>query len=255
MENQHTVAIVTGGARGLGLSTAKAFVRDGLRVAIFDMNEAQLAEAKAQLDSLGAACITQVADVTDADAVSRAVDAVIAEWGAVDILVNNAAIHQLTDVADLTPESFRRMLDINVIGTFNVTHEVLRHMVDRKRGSIVSIASLAGLRGHPVDKDHRGGASHYAASKGAVIAFTRSVAKELGHLGIRANCVAPGMMATPMNAASYTDADSNAYAATVPLGRIGQPEEVAEAVVFLASDRASYITGQVLNVCGGAMTS
>jgi 3-oxoacyl-[acyl-carrier protein] reductase len=254
-ESAQVTAIVTGGARGLGLCTAKALGRDGARVAIFDVNEENLAAAAAELAALGIDAITRVVDITDADAVDRVVDDVASVWGELDILVNNAAIHELVDVADLSAAKFTRMLDINVVGTFNVTQAALRHMVKQGKGSIVSVASIAGLRGHPVDKDHHGGASHYAASKGAVIAFTRSVAKELGYLGIRANCVAPGMMATPMNAASYSSADASGYAATVPLGRIGQPEEVAEAVAFLASARASYITGQVLNVCGGAMTS
>ena len=249
------VAIVTGAGQGLGWCAVQALVRDGMRVAMLDRNEEALAGAAAELDSRGIEYLTLVADITDAAAVDAAVGEVHRAWGSLDVLVNNAAIHELVDVADLTPERFTRMLDINVVGTFNTTHAALPFMRAQKRGSIVSVASIAGLRGHPVDKDHRGGASHYAASKGAVIAFTRSVAKELGYLGIRANCVAPGMMATPMNAVSYSAQDAAGYAATVPLGRIGRPEEVAEAIAFLASHRASYITGQVLNVCGGAMTS
>lgn len=246
-----TTALVTGAARGLGLETARILSRDNQHVSLIDLDLDALRTASRQLTDEGVQCEVRQADVTDNRQVEEAVAGIERER-AITVLVNNAAIHELTDALDIAEDAFHRMLNVNVIGTHLVTAAVLTRMIERQKGAIVSVASLAGLRGHPVNADRRGGACHYAASKGAVIAYTKSLAKEFGPLGIRANCVAPGMMATPMNASSYSAGDSADYAAKIPLGRIGQPSEVAEAIGFLASPRASYVTGQVLNACGGS---
>jgi 3-oxoacyl-[acyl-carrier protein] reductase len=242
-------SVITGAAQGLGLATAAVFAREGARLCLFDVDAQRLADAEARLAAAGALPASWVVDITDPVAVASAVE----QCGPVDILVNNAAVHELRGIDELAPDAFERMLSVNVLGTYNCTKTVLQNMVRQRTGSIVSVASIAGLRGHPIDDQHHGGASHYAASKGAVIAFTRSIAREVAHLGIRANCVAPGMMATPMNKAAYRTDGVDEYARTIPLGRIGDPAEIAEAIAFLASPRASYITGQVLNVDGGVL--
>lgn len=246
-------AIVTGAASGMGFSTARILASQGAKVAMIDINAEGLDLARSLVEDSRGNCISLLGDITDREAIDEIVEEVLKRWGSASVLVNCAGIHELVDLQSITAEHVDRMLRVNLIGVINVTQAVLPSMMEMGSGSIVSVSSLSGIRGHPVDAKHGNGAAHYAASKGAVIAFTRSVAREVAYSGVRANCVAPGMIKTPMNKGSYSAEEVAEYADTVPLGRIGEPEEVAEVIAFFCSDASSYITGQVLNVCGGVL--
>lgn len=238
------VAAVTGAGRGIGRATALALSTQGARVALIDADEV-VQETAALVRAGGGQVLAFAADITDRQQVDAAIAQVLETWGQIDALVNNAGIHETVAVLELRSEQFERMMRINVIGMFNVTQAVLPAMTGRRRGAIVCLASLAGRRGHPT------GGAHYAASKGAVIAFARSIAKEMGVEGIRVNCIAPGVIDTRMMA-DYTEEERVQYSKTIPLGHFGQPEDVADVATFLCSDASRFMTGQVLNVCGGS---
>lgn len=240
------VALITGARRGIGLTIARTFANNGARLALIDLNSGELEEAAEELVSNGVEVLALPGDVTNSEGIKSITEQVIKKWGKADILVNAAGIHDHVQIESLTTAKFKKMLDVNIMGVFHCTQAVLPYMIQQKSGSIVSVASLAGLRGHPT------GASHYAASKGAVISFMRSVAREMGEYGIRANCVAPGMVDTAM-IEGYTKEERENYARSIPLGRIGKPEDIADVIHFLSSDASSYVTGQVLNVCGGVL--
>jgi 2-hydroxycyclohexanecarboxyl-CoA dehydrogenase len=233
------VALVTGGARGIGRAIATALARDGLAVAVGDLRfEEQPTDALA-VDL----------DVTSTDSVAAAVARVTDELGPIEVLVNNAGWDELKPFVDTDEAFWQRVIDINYTGCLRVTHAVLPGMIERGCGRIVSIGSDAG----------RVGSSHeavYAGCKGAIIAFMKTVAREVARYSITANTVCPGPTDTPLLAgitAAAPDADKVISAMTrgVPMRRLGQPEDVAEAVAFFASDRAGYITGQTLSVSGG----
>lgn len=231
-------ALVTGGANGIGAAIARAFVREGAKVVVFDLDpEAGAALAKAT------GLLALALDVTDFDAVARSV----AAHGPFDILVNNAGVDQHAFFTETTREDWRKLIAVNLEAVFVCTHAVLPGMQAAKFGRIVNIASEAGRLGS------RGGAI-YAAAKGGVIAFTKSIARESARYGITANVIALGPVDTPMlqravatGGAKLRDAMRNATL----LQRLGTPEEIAEAAVFLASDGASFITGETLGVSGG----
>jgi NAD(P)-dependent dehydrogenase (short-subunit alcohol dehydrogenase family) len=245
--------IITGAASGIGLSTACVLASQGAKVAMIDIDAKGLYAAALLVEDSGGKCISLPGDITDREAVDDIIGEVLNRWGSISALVNGAGIHELVDLQDITAGHVDRMLRVNLLGVINLTQAVLPSMAEAGSGSIVSVSSLSGIRGHPVDAKGGNGAAHYAASKGAVIAFIRSVAREVAHIGVRANCVAPGMIRTPMNESSYSAEEVSEYADTVPLGRIGEPEEVANVIAFFCSDASSYITGQVLNVCGGVL--
>lgn len=239
---QDKVAIVTGGARGMGEATIRLFAREGAKVVIADVLEA---EGQALAADIGDAAMFQRLDVSDEASWTALVDAVIARHGRIDALVNNAAVVAFGPITDLTVADIDRVLGINVKGTMLGLKHVGAKMCAAKRGSIVNISSVDGLRGV-------NSVSLYSSSKWAVRGFTKSAALEFGHQGVRVNSVHPGGVNTAMGNPQALEGEAkNAGYERVPLQRIGEPEEIAAASLFLCSDEASYICGAELAVDGG----
>lgn len=228
-------ALVTGGSRGIGAAVCRALARDGWQVYI---NYNQSAEqARALADETGG--IPVWADVSDPAAVKAMFDAV----GTVELLVGNAGIAYASLVQELGTEDWRRLFSVNADGAFYCLREAVPGMVHDKRGNIILISSVCGVWGSACE-------AGYSATKGALIALTKTLYKELGPSGIRVNCIAPGVIRTDMTAC-FTPEEMAAMAEETPLGRIGTPEDVAELAAFLASDRAGFITGQIIGCDGG----
>lgn len=235
------VAIVTGGSRGIGRSVTARLAGSGMRV-FFTYRENRTA-AEAARQQAGPEVVGEVVDVRDAGACAAFVEKVCDLTGGVDVLVNNAGVIRDNPLGALEPEDVSAVLETNVEGTFNMTRAVVPYMISRRRGKIVNISSVAGEKGGR-------GQTNYAASKGAINAFTRALAVELAPRGITVNAVAPGVIETDMSLA-VRELAGDEVKARILLRRYGQPEEVAHAVWFLSSRYADYITGQVLNVDGG----
>jgi NAD(P)-dependent dehydrogenase (short-subunit alcohol dehydrogenase family) len=231
------VAVVTGAASGIGQGIAERLMAGGARVLGLDIG---FPAGPAAGDG---ALVAMRCDVTD-EAACTAAMAEAERMGGVDILVNAAGIGRDVPLAETSRQVFDQVMAINVTGLFQLSREAARLMIPRRRGSIINIASVSGLVGSK-------GRVAYGGSKGAVVAMTRSMATDLGRHGIRVNAIAPGPVDTPMTLAIYTAADRSAYTTRIPLGRFGTIAEIAEATAFLASDSASYITGQTLAVDGG----
>lgn len=237
-------ALVTGASRGIGRAVALALAAAGARVAInYAGNVKAAEEVKAAVEAAGGTAILCQADVADSAAVEAMVAAVAKEFGTIDILVNNAGITRDTLLMRMKNEDFAKVLDTNLKGVFYCTKAVSKLMMKKRAGRIVNMASVIGLVGNA-------GQANYAAAKAGVIGFSKSVAKELASRGITVNVVAPGFIGTDMTADLPETVKEKALA-DIPLGKMGEPEDVANAVLFLASDQASYITGQVVNVDGG----
>lgn len=239
------VALVTGGASGIGLATAELLLADGWRVAAVDRNEAAIAPLKGKL-SPADAVHTAVADVCDEAGIKKLVDEIVKRFGRIDGVVNSAGIGADVPALETSVELFKRCLDVNVIGSFIVARAAALAMrTAGTGGSIVNIASISGLRGSK-------GRVAYGASKGAVVTMTQVLANDLAPYGIRVNAVAPGPIDTPMVEALHTKEDRDLYMRYVPLARYGTPIEIAQAVAFLLDGtKAAYITGEILAVDGG----
>ncbi|HUT36091.1 MAG TPA: 3-oxoacyl-[acyl-carrier-protein] reductase [Planctomycetota bacterium] len=236
-------AIVTGGGAGIGLAIARRLAERGADVVVPDFNGPSAEAAAAQLRDLGVRTLAFQADVADPARMEQVVAATIEAFGGVHILVNNAGITRDNLLLRMTPEQWDAVIRTNLTGVYVATHAVLRQMVRQRAGSIVSIASVIGLMGNA-------GQANYAASKGGVIAFTKSIAREVASRGIRVNAIAPGYIATDMTARVPEEA-RQAILKDIPIPRMGTPGDVAAAVRFLCSDEASYITGVCLRVDGG----
>ncbi|MCE8019463.1 L-iditol 2-dehydrogenase [Halomonas sp. MCCC 1A11036] len=256
MKLQDKVAVITGGARGIGLAIAERYLAEGARVAVADIDVAAVEEAVAGLRPLGAERVMGVRlDVCDVDSIQAMVQAVTQHLGAIDILVNNAAVFDMAPVLEVSEASFDRQFAVNTKGLFFTLQAVARHMVARgEGGAIINMASQAGRRGEAL-------VSTYCATKAAVISLTQSCALDLIRYGIRVNGIAPGVVDTPM----WDEVDAlfaryenrplgekkRLVGEAVPYGRMGKPEDHAGAAVFLASDDSHYVVAQTLNVDGG----
>ncbi|HIS42254.1 MAG TPA: 3-oxoacyl-ACP reductase FabG [Candidatus Limiplasma pullicola] len=232
-------ALITGGSRGIGAAAVCAFARASFRAAFFYRADEAAAQAVAR--ETGAAAIR--CDVSDPECVREACREAERTLGHIDALVNNAGIAQQKLLTDVTDEDWRRMLDVNLSGAFYVIRAVLPGMISRKHGSIVNVSSVWGQVGASCE-------AHYSAAKAGLIGLTRALAKEVGPSGVTVNCVCPGVIQTDM-LGGFTPGDLKALAEETPLGRLGTPQEVAAAIVWLCQEDAAFVTGQVLGVGGG----
>ena len=241
------VVLITGGAgfNGLGFATALQMVRHGALVAIMDLEGANPAEAAVKL---GDEHLGVVANVTDKAAVDRAVEQVLAKFGRIDILVNNAGITQPRKTVDISAADYDAVLDVSLRGTLLCSQAVIPVMERQSSGSIICISSVSAQRGGGIL-----GGPHYSAAKAGVLGLARAMARELGGTGIRVNCIAPGLIDTDIIKGKLTDEKKAEIAATIPLGRLGQPNDVAGACVFLGSELSAYCTGITLDVNGGML--
>jgi 3-oxoacyl-[acyl-carrier protein] reductase len=238
------VALVTGGSRGIGRAVVELFAADGMDVVFFYRgNEAAALEVASAVQAAGGRCEAMQVDVADAEGVAAAVERVVDSRGRIDVLVNNAGIVRDNILGMLEDEDIRAVLDTNVVGTINVTRAVVRHMISKRSGRIVNLSSVSAEKGGR-------GQANYAASKGAINAFTRAMAVELAARKITVNCVAPGVIETEMSQ-QVRDLADDQIKARILMRRYGQAQDVAHAVWFLASRFADYITGEVLHVDGG----
>jgi len=237
------VAVITGGARGIGHSTAVKFAAEGAKIAVCDINPELMQQTLGEIRSKGGEAEGYAVDVTDKQHIAAMVEGVMAQWGRIDCVVNNAGIVMDAQLKNMTDDQFDKVIDINLKGVYNCTRAIVDIMLKQESGVILTTSSIVGLYGNF-------GQTNYAASKFAVIGMTKTWARELGRKGIRAIAVCPGFIATPI-LKKMPDQVLQDMAKKVPCGRLGTPEEVANVFAFLASDEASYINGAVISVDGG----
>jgi 3-oxoacyl-[acyl-carrier protein] reductase len=245
------IAIVTGAARGIGAATAFRLASDGMAVAVLDLDEADCAKTVQEIENAGGRALAVGADVSKTDQVNAAVERVAAELGPPTVLVNNAAITRDALLFKMTDEQWDSVIDVNLRGPFLMTRAAQKYMTEQKWGRIVNISSSSALGNR--------GQVNYSATKAGIEGFTKTLAKELGKFGITANAVAPHFIATDMTAAMATSLKMSfedlvdTYKKQIPVGRVGQPADVAHAISFLVSEGASFVSGQVIYVAGGPL--
>ena len=235
-------ALITGAGRGIGKTIAVKLAESGLDIAIADMNPVS-DDVLREIEEYGTKCLAFQLDVTDVDSVDSVVKKIIDETGGIHILVNNAGITKDNLFMRMKPEQWSQVIDVNLNGVFHVTKAVIRTMVKQHSGRIINISSVVGFSGNP-------GQVNYSSTKSGLIGFTKSLSREVGTRGITVNAVAPGFINTAMTQA-LNESQQQAILSQIPLGRMGEAEDIANAVAFLASEEASYITGTVLHVNGG----
>ena len=236
-------ALITGAARGIGKQIALLYAREGANIAFTDLELNEAAQTtRDEIAALGVKVAFYASNAADFEAAHRVVEQVIADFGRLDILVNNAGITRDTLLMRMTEAQWDQVINVNLKSAFNFTHAVTPVMMRQRGGSIISLSSVVGINGNA-------GQANYAASKAGIIALTKSVAKELGSRGVRANAIAPGFILTDMTKA-LSEETLQSFVSMIPMKRGGTPEEVAKVALFLASDLSSYVSGQVIQVNG-----
>lgn len=243
---QNKVAVITGGAQGIGKATTQTYLNEGASVAIWDIDENNGIELRDELKNNGFDVEFFKVNVADYNDVQNNVKAVLAKFGTIDILVNNAGITRDATLKKMTPEQWKQVIDVNLTGVFNCTQLISQVMLDKGYGKIINASSVVGLYGNF-------GQTNYVATKSGVIGMTKVWARELGRKGINVNAIAPGFIATEMVKAMPENVIKSMEEKT-PLGRLGKPEDIANAYLFLASEEASFINGTTLSVDGGIIT-
>lgn len=245
MENKK-LALITGATRGIGKQIAITFAKQGYDIAInYRTENKDLEDTKKEIESQKVKCIAVKGDVSNYEDTQKFVKEIIDQYGKIDVLVNNAGITKDTLLMRMKKEDFESVINVNLIGTFNVTKNVIPYMMKAHSGRIINISSVVGISGNA-------GQTNYSASKAGIIGFTKSLAKEVASRNILVNAVAPGFIQTSMTDI-LKDEIKEQIAKTIPLNKLGTPQDVANVVKFLASEESSYITGQVINVDGGML--
>lgn len=237
-------ALITGGSRGIGREMVLAYLKEGASVWYIDLNPGESQEEYAELAAkTGAKAVYKEGNVADEETITRVVEEILEESGGIDILVNNAGITRDGLLFRMSSDDWNNVININLTSAFYISKVIARAMIKQRSGSIINVASIVGIMGN-------GGQTNYSASKAGLIGFTKSLAKEVAGRNVRCNAIAPGFIKTKMTE-KLTDEQKKALADQIPMGRIGEPDEVAKVCLFLASDLASYLTGQVIHITGG----
>ena len=239
--------IITGASRGIGKGILELFVKNGANVAFSYIGDSDLAKSiEADFSNHKQKVVSYMSDASNFEQSQKLIDDVVNDFGSIDVLVNNAGITIDNLLMRMSEEDFQRVIDVNLKSVFNTTKAILRTMLKQRSGSIINMSSVVGVKGNA-------GQSNYSASKAGMIGFTKSMALELGSRNIRCNCIAPGFIETEMTE-KLSDDVVQTWRDSIPLKRGGSTNDVANAALFLASDLSSYVTGQVINVCGGMLT-